>query len=93
MAKQKYTLTITIDDDAHIVTGRCRTDQVPGKSLNFETAWNTEPIPASVEDAAEWVVKHPKLDHEIMTYETRDQAIGEIATSIRERFDRVDMYS
>lgn len=88
MPKHVYNVTIILDDDYGIVNVRCTRPVIPGVA-RFETAW---PTAMTIFDDNGTTALHPNDGHEIMTYDDRDEAIGEAITSLRDNFDRDDQY-
>lgn len=82
----KYQVEIEVNEVYRIIRVDCRTAELPGKILSFETAW------ASEDPHVRDVVTHPDDDHEIMTYANKNEAIGEAMTSLRDHFDNHERY-
>lgn len=81
-----YRVTITINDADRIVNVDATAEHLPNKHLRLETAWAPEGADVY------WTARHPDDGHEIMTYEDRDQAIGEALTSLRDTVDADAQY-
>lgn len=90
MALNLYAVIVTVNDDNGIVNVTSHAAHLPGKTLSFETAW----CPDSLHDCHPegCVARDPSDGHEIMTYDDKDQAIGEAMTSLRDSIDCDDRY-
>ena len=89
---QKYTATITIDDEHGIVNVDCTAEYLPGKKLSFETAWDNASGDQTFTTEDTGMVIHPSHGHTVMTYDNKDEAIGEAMTSLRNCFDKDEWY-
>lgn len=94
--KKIYAVLVVIDDDAGIVDVSSHSGQGHG-TQRYQTAWfkddGTQRLSTDgVETDDEGQVLHPEYGHEIMTYNDRDEAIGEAMTSLRDHVDDEDRY-
>lgn len=93
MPKHSYNVLVDIDTDACIVDVRAYRVNGGGQ-ITFQTAWNETPLPvlAGPNTYDTWAVQHPIHGHTIMTYESRDEAVGEAMTSLRDKIDDEALY-
>ena len=83
MQQEIYGMLIVIDNEHQIARAKIVSNQHAG-TQSYETAWHDNPeIP---------LIVSPDDGHEIMTYEDRDQALGELLTSVRDHFDDATRY-
>lgn len=94
--KKLYGVIVVIDDDNGIVNVTSIPAHMPGKMLSFETAWLTNNDQQAISHHADHqpypMVIHPVGHHKIMTYDDRDEAIGEAMTSLRDHIDNDERY-
>lgn len=83
MAAKTYVILVQIDDEDRTVTATLSVAGLVRKSQSYQTAWSTDP---------DETVTDPDDGHDIMTYDYRDEAIGELMTSIRDNFDDETKY-
>lgn len=83
MAEKTYVIIVQVDDEHQTVTALLKATHIRRGNQSYQTAWSAD---------SDEAVLDPQDGHEIMTYDDRDSAIGELMTSVRDNFDNDSKY-
>ena len=82
MQPEIYSVLIVVDNEHRIARAKIVSDQHAG-TQSYETAWHENETVT---------ITSPEDGHEIMTYDEKEEALGELLTSVRDHFDDATRY-